>query len=136
MKSIKDQFYSAPTRVQDGVLFLLLEAAIYLAISFIDLKDGRSVSDFGTAASFAGELTIIVLIAVTGMGVLYGKLWGWIGSLIMSVVLMFVGCLFMLDIVPLTLVLSGLFYFIFGLISFCELVRKDFRVFCGFSAKE
>ena len=130
MTNLKDQFFSAPTRIQDGVLFIILEAAIYLTMAFVDLYHGHHVANFGAWPSFALEIVMIVILILCGLGILYGMKAGWIGSLIMSIVLMVIGTVFMLDLVELTLTLSGLFYFIFGAISFVELLRKDFRVYC------
>ncbi len=130
MANLKDQFYSAPTRIQDGVLFIILEAAIYLTMAFVDLFHDHHVANFSPALSFALVLVLIIVITLCGLGILYGMKEGWIGSLIMSIFLMVIGALFMLDVIELTLVLSGLFYFIFGAISFVELLRKDFRVYC------
>jgi len=50
---------------------------------------------------------------------------------IMSIFLIVIGALFMLDVIPLTLTLSGLFYFVFGVFSFIELMRHSFRKYCG-----
>ena len=133
MANLKDQFYSAPTRIQDGVLFIILEAAIYLTMSFVDLYQGHQVDELGVGLSFVLELVMIAAITLCGLGILYGMKAGWVGSLIMSIILMTIGCLFMFDIVELTLTLSGLFYYIFGAISFVELLRKDFRVYCKIS---
>ena len=134
MANLKDQFYSAPTRIQDGVLFIILEAAIYLTMSFVDVYHGYYVWKFSSGVSFLLDLAIIAAITLCGLGVLYRMKAGWIGSLILSIFLMVIGCLFMFDVItPLTLVLSGLFYFVFGAISFVELLRKDFRVYCGIS---
>jgi hypothetical protein len=47
---------------------------------------------------------------------------------------MVIGIMFMLDIItPLKLTLSGIFYFIFGAFGFGELMKKDFRNYCGIS---
>ena len=131
MVNLLDKYYAAPNRVQDGVLFILLEAAIYLAISFMDLIERRTVANFSTELSFALEILIIVLIVLCDLGILYQMKIAWVGSVIMSIFLMVIGCLFMLDIIKLTLVLSGLFYFVFGAITFVELMRHSFRKYCG-----
>ena len=131
MASLKEQYYSAPNRVQDGVLFLILEAGIYLAVSFIDVAQGRHVAIFGPVLSFILEIAVVVAITLCGLGILYRMKAGWIGSVMMSIFLMVIGTLFMLDVLELTLTLSGLFYFIFGAISFVELMRKSFRRYCG-----
>lgn len=136
MTDLKEKFKSAPTRIQDGVLFIILEAAIYLGVSFIDLAQGRYVSIFSPAVSFLLEIAVIVAIVLCGLGILYGMKIGWIGSILLSIFLMVIGVLFMLDILELTLTLSGLFYFIFGAISFAELLRKDFRRYFGLVVKE
>ena len=131
MANLIDQFYSAPTRIQDGVLFIVLEGAIYLVMAFVDLYHGNDVANFGAWLSFALELALIVILVLCGLGILYGMKAGWIGSLIMSIFLIAIGSVFMLGAVELSLTLSGLFYFIFGAISFVELLRKDFRTYCG-----
>ena len=133
MTNVIDQFYKAPTRIQDGVLFIVLEAAIYLTMAFVDLYHHHYVSIFNEYVSFILELVVIAAITLCGLGILYGMKEGWIGSLIMSIFLMVIGSLFMLDVLELTLTLSGLFYFIFGAISFVELLRKDFRAYCHIS---
>ena len=131
MTSLKEQFYSAPVKVQDGVLFIMLEGIVYLTMAFIDLYHEHDVAKLGPVVSFSLEIALIIALVLCGLGILYGMKAGWIGSLIMSIVLMVIGSLFMLDIIELTLTLSGLFYFIFGLISFVELLRHSFRKYCG-----
>ena len=131
MTELKEQYFSAPVKVQDGVLFILLEGAIYLVMSFIDLYHNHTVADFSPEVSFALELVLITALVLCGLGILYGMKAGWIGSVIMSIFLIVIGVLFMLDIIPLTLTLSGLFYFVFGVISFIELMRHSFRKYCG-----
>ena len=131
MANLKDQFYSAPTRIQDGVLFIILEAAIYLTMAFVDLFHDHHVANFSPALSFILVLVLIAVITLCGLGILYGMKAGWIGSVIMSIFLIVVGALFMLDVIPLTLTLSGLFYFVFGVITFVELMRHSFRKYCG-----
>ena len=131
MASLLEQYYKAPTKVQDGVLFIVLEGLIYLTMAFIDLFHRHYVADFSPEISFLLEIVLILILVLCGLGILYGMKAGWIGSLIMSIVLMVIGSLFMLDIIELTLTLSGLFYFIFGLISFVELLRHSFRKYCG-----
>ena len=131
MTEFKEQFFSAPVKVQDGVLFILLEGVVYLVMSFVDLFHEHDVGNLGPAISFALELLLITALILCGLGILYGMKAGWIGSVIMSIFLIVIGVLFMLDIIPLTLTLSGLFYFLFGLISFVELMRHSFRKYCG-----
>lgn len=131
MSGLIERFYAAPNRIQDGVLFLLLEAAIYLAISFFDLYHGNYVYTFSAGVSFLLEMAIIVSIILCGLGLLYGMKAGWIGSVILSVILMAIGIIFMVHNDCYTLTLSGLFYFIFGILTFIELMRKTFRRHCG-----
>jgi len=131
MTGLKEQFYSAPVKVQDGVLFIVLEGAVYLVMSFVDLYHGHDVAKLGPGISFALELMLITALVLCGLGILYGMKAGWIGSVIMSIFLIVIGALFMLDVIPLTLTLSGLFYFVFGVFSFIELMRHSFRKYCG-----
>jgi len=131
MTGLKEQFYSAPVKVQDGVLFIILEGAVYLVMSFVDLYHGHDVAKLGPGISFALELMLITALILCGLGILYGMKAGWIGSVIMSIFLIVIGALFMLDVIPLTLTLSGLFYFVFGVFSFIELMRHSFRKYCG-----
>ena len=131
MTELQEQYFSAPVKVQDGVLFIMLEGAIYLVMSFIDLYHEHTVANFSAEVSFALELVLITALVLCGLGILYGMKAGWIGSVIMSIFLIVIGALFMLDVIPLTLTLSGLFYFVFGIISFVELMRHSFRKFCG-----
>jgi hypothetical protein len=131
MTGLKEQFYSAPVKVQDGVLFIILEGAVYLVMSFVDLYHGHDVAKLGPGISFALELMLITALVLCGLGILYGMKAGWIGSVIMSIFLIVIGALFMLDVIPLTLTLSGLFYFVFGVFSFIELMRHSFRKYCG-----
>ena len=131
MTEIKEQYFSAPVKVQDGVLFLMLEGGIYLIMSFIDLYHEHTVADFSPEVSFFLELVLITALVLCGLGILYGMKAGWIGSVFVSIFLIVIGALFMLDIVPLTLTLSGLFYFVFGIITFIELTRHSFRKYCG-----
>ena len=131
MTSLKEQFYSAPVKVQDGVLFIILEGAVYLVMAFVDLFHGHDVAKLGPGISFALELVLIAALVLCGLGILYGMKAGWIGSVIMSIFLIVIGALFMLDVIPLTLTLSGLFYFVFGVFSFIELMRHSFRKYCG-----
>ena len=131
MTEIKDQYFSAPVKVQDGVLFIMLEGVIYLVMSFADLYHGHDVAKLGPGISFALELVFITALVLCGLGILYGMKAGWIGSVIMSIFLIVIGALFMLDVIPLTLTLSGLFYFVFGVFSFIELMRHSFRKYCG-----
>ena len=131
MANLIEQYYKAPTKVQDGVLFIMLEGAIYLVMSFVDLYHEHDVAKLGPELSFVLELVLITALVLCGLGILYGMKAGWIGSLVMSIVLMAIGSMFMLDKIELTLTLSGLFYFIFGLISFVELLRHSFRKWCG-----
>ena len=131
MTEIKEQYFSAPVKVQDGVLFIMLEGVIYLVMSFVDLYHDHDVANLGPALSFALELLLITALVLCGLGILYGMKAGWIGSVIVSIFLIVIGALFMLDVIPLTLTLSGLFYFVFGIISFVELMRHSFRKYCG-----
>ena len=131
MTSLKEQFYSAPVKVQDGVLFIILEGTVYLVMAFVDLFHGHDVAKLGPGISFALELVLIAALVLCGLGILYGMKAGWIGSVIMSIFLIVIGALFMLDVIPLTLTLSGLFYFVFGVFSFIELMRHSFRKYCG-----
>ena len=131
MTDLKDKYFSAPPKVQDGVLFILLEGAIYLTMSFVDLYHEHEVGDLGAELSFLLELVLITALVLCGLGILYGMKSGWIGSVILSIFLVIIGALFMLDVVPLTLTLSGLFYFVFGIITFIELMRHSFRKYCG-----
>ena len=131
MTNLIEQYYKAPTKVQDGVLFIMLEGLIYLTMSFVDLYHNHYVYDFSPVTSFILEIVLIAILVLCGLGILYGMKAGWIGSLVMSIVLMAIGSMFMLDKIELTLTLSGLFYFIFGLISFVELLRHSFRKWCG-----
>ena len=131
MTELKEQYFSAPVKVQDGVLFIMLEGAIYLVMSFIDLYHEHKVADLSPELSFLLELILITALVLCGLGILYGMKAGWIGSVIMSIFLIVIGALFMLDVIPLTLTLSGLFYFVFGIISFVELMRHSFRKYCG-----
>ena len=131
MTDLKEQYFSAPVKVQDGVLFIMLEGAVYLVMSFIDLYHEHDVANLGPEVSFALELALITALVLCGLGILYGMKAGWIGSVIMSVFLIVIGALFMLDVIPLTLTLSGLFYFVFGIFSFVELMRHSFRKYCG-----
>ena len=80
---------------------------------------------------FVIELAIIFAITLCGLGILYGMKIGWIGSVIMAVILIAISIVMMLDLVRSSLTLSGLFYFILGFISLIELIRKDFRSYCG-----
>ena len=131
MTGLKDQYYSAPPKVQDGVLFIMLEGIVYLTMAFIDLYHEHDVAKLGPAVSFSLEIALIIALVLCGLGILYGMKAGWIGSMIMAIFLMVIGALFMLDVIPLTLTLSGLFYFVFGFISFVELLRHSFRKYCG-----
>lgn len=133
MADLKEQFYKAPNRIQDGVLFLILEAAIYLTFSLFDIYENRTVWNFSAELSFIFELVIIFAITLCGLGVLYGMKAGWIGSMILAILMVVIGLILMFHVVESSLTLSGLFYFIFGVISIAELVRKDFRTFCGIS---
>lgn len=133
MADLKEQFYKAPNRIQDGVLFLILEAAIYLTFSLFDIYENRTVWNFSAELSFIFELVIIFAITLCGLGVLYGMKAGWIGSMILAILMVVIGLVLMFHVVESSLTLSGLFYFIFGVISIAELVRKDFRTFCGIS---
>ena len=134
MANLKDQFYNSPTRIQNGVLYILLEATIYTTMAFVDLYHGRYVWEFGPGVSFALEIGLIVAMILCGLGILYRMKIGWIGSIIFSIFLIAIGIMFMLDIItPLTLTLSGIFYFIFGAFGFGELMKKDFRSYCGIS---
>ena len=133
MADLKEQFYKAPNRIQDGVLFLILEAAIYLTFSLFDIYHNKTVWEFSSELSFILELTIIFAITLCGLGILYGMKAGWIGSMILAILMVIIGLILMFDVVQYTLTLSGLFYFIFGAISIAELLRKDFRTFCGIS---
>lgn len=135
MMNLLEQFYATPSRVQDGVLFLMLESSIYLIISFIDLYLGNEIDGLGTPISFAMQLSMVTAIALCGLGMLYRMRAGWIGSMVMSVVLISIGVVLMLHLVEYTVILSGLFYFIFGIISFLELTRKEFREYCGISRR-
>ena len=135
MANLKEQFFAAPNRIQDGVLYLILEAAICLTFALFDVYHEKNVwtNDWalGSEWCFVIELFIIFAITLCGLGILYGMKAGWIGSVVLAILLMVIGIVFMLDIVYRSLTLSGLFYFIFGAISLAELVRKDFRTFCG-----
>ena len=131
MADLKEQFYKAPNRIQDGVLFLILEAAIYLTFSLFDIYHNKTVWEFSSELSFVFELTIIFAITLCGLGILYGMKAGWIGSMILAILMSVIGLILMFHVVQSSLTLSGLFYFIFGVISIAELVRKDFRTFCG-----
>ena len=131
MTEIKEQYFSAPVKVQDGVLFIMLEGVIYLVMSFVDLYHDHDVANLGPALSFALELLLITALVLCGLGILYGMKAGWIGSMILAIILMAIGVVMILDLVSYSLTLSGLFYFIFGAISLAELVRKDFRSYCG-----
>ena len=131
MTELKEQYFSAPVKVQDGVLFIMLEGGVYLVMSFIDLYHKHTIADFSAEVSFALELVLITALVLCGLGILYGMKAGWIGSVIMSIFLIVIGALFMLDVIPLTLTLSGLFYFVFGIFSFIELMRHSFRKYCG-----
>lgn len=131
MANLKEQFYKAPNRIQDGVLFLILEAAIYLTFSLFDIYENKTVWEFSAELSFIFELVIIFAITLCGLGVLYGMKAGWIGSMILAILMTVIGLVLMFHVVQSSLTLSGLFYFIFGVISIAELVRKDFRTFCG-----
>ena len=131
MADLKEQFYKAPNRIQDGVLFLILEAAIYLTFSLFDIYENKTVWEFSAELSFIFELVIIFAITLCGLGVLYGMKAGWIGSMILAILMTVIGLILMFHVVQSSLTLSGLFYFIFGVISIAELVRKDFRTFCG-----
>ena len=133
MANLKEQFYKSPSRIQDGVLYILLEAAIYLTMACVDLYHNHYVANFSPGLTFALEIALIIALVLCGLGILYGMKEGWIGSMIMAIFMMVIGSLFMLDILKLTLTLSGLFYFIFGAIGFAELIRKDFRIYCGIS---
>ncbi len=133
MADLKEQFYKAPNRIQDGVLFLILEAAIYLTFSLFDIYENKTVWEFSAELSFIFELVIIFAITLCGLGVLYGMKAGWIGSMILAILMVVIGLILMFHVVESSLTLSGLFYFIFGVISIAELVRKDFRTFCGIS---
>ena len=133
MANLKEQFYKAPNRIQDGVLFLILEAAIYLTFSLFDIYENKTVWEFSAELSFIFELVIIFAITLCGLGVLYGMKAGWIGSMILAILMTVIGLVLMFHVVQSSLTLSGLFYFIFGVISIAELVRKDFRTFCGIS---
>ena len=135
MANLKEQFYASPNRIQDGVLYIILEGAIYLTMACVDFYHKHYVANFSPVLTFILEIGLIIALVLCGLGILYGMKAGWVGSMIMSIFLMVIGALFMLDVIPLTLTLSGLFYFIFGAISFAELVRKDFRVYCGISKK-
>lgn len=131
LKDVKEQFFNAPVKVQDGVLFILLEGVIYLVMSFVDLYHEHDVGNLGPGLSFAFELLLITALILCGLGILYGMKAGWIGSVILSIFLIVIGALFMCDVIPLTLTLSGLFYFVFGVITFVELMRHSFRKYCG-----
>ena len=131
MANLKDQFCASPSRIQDGVLYIILEAAIYLTMAFVDLYHGHYVANFSPTLTFVLEILLIIAMVLCGLGILYGMRAGWVGSMVMSIFLMVIGSLFMLDVIKLTLTLSGLFYFIFGAIAFAELVRKEFRTYCG-----
>ena len=131
MTELKEQYFSAPVKVQDGVLFLMLEGAIYLVMSFVDLYHEHTVAGFNAEVSFALELILITAWVLCGLGILYGMKAGWIGGIVMSIFLIVIGVLFMLDVIPLTLTLTGIFYFVFGIISLIELMRHSFRKHCG-----
>ena len=135
MANLKEQFFAAPNRIQDGVLYLILEAAICLTFALFDVYHNKNIwTDDWTLNSewcFVVGLVIIFAITLCGLGILYGMKAGWIGSVVMAIVVMAVGLVLMFDLVYSSLTLSGLFYFIFGAISIAELVRKDFRTFCG-----
>lgn len=135
MADLKEQFYKAPNRIQDGVLYLILEAAICLTFALFDVYHERYVwtNDWTLSSEwcFVIGLTIIFAITLCGLGILYGMKAGWIGSMILAIILMAIGIVMILDLVSYSLTLSGLFYFIFGAISLAELVRKDFRSYCG-----
>ena len=131
MANLKEQFYASPSRIQDGVLYIILEGAIYLTMAFVDLYHNHYVANFSPGLTFALEIALIIVMVLCGLGILYGLKAGWIGSMVMSIFLIVIGALFMLDVIKLTLTLSGLFYFIFGAIAFAELVRKEFRTYCG-----
>ena len=131
MTDLLEKYFSAPVKVQDGVLFIMLEGAIYLVMSFVDLYHEHDVAKLGPELSFVLELVLITALVLCGLGILYGMRAGWIGSVILSIFLIVIGALFMLDVIPLTLTLSGLFYFVFGIISFAELMRHSFRKYCG-----
>ena len=135
MANLKEQFFAAPNRIQDGVLYLILEAAICLTFALFDVYHEKCIwtNDWTMNSEwcFVIELAIIFAITLCGLGILYGMKAGWIGSVVLAILLMVIGIVFMLDIVYRSLTLSGLFYFIFGAISLAELVRKDFRTFCG-----
>ena len=127
-----DQFNSSPRHIQNGVLYILLEATIMITMAFVDLYHGRYVWEFGPGVSFAIEMILIVAMILCGLGILYKMRVGWIGSIIFSIFLIVVGIMFMLDIItPLTLTLSGIFYFIFGAFGFGELMKREFREYCG-----
>ena len=135
MANLKEQFFAAPNRIQDGVLYLILEAAICLTFALFDVYHGKNVwtSSWTIDPEWCFVIGLFIIFAITlcGLGILYGMKAGWIGSVVFAIILMAIGIVFMLDIVYRSLTLSGLFYFIFGAISLAELVRKDFRTFCG-----
>ena len=80
MTSLKEQFYSAPVKVQDGVLFIILEGAVYLVMAFVDLFHGHDVAKLGPGISFALELVLIAALVLCGLGILYGMKAGWMSS--------------------------------------------------------
>ena len=55
-----NQFNSSPRHIQNGVLYILLEATIMITMAFVDLYHGRYVWEFGPGASFAIEMILIV----------------------------------------------------------------------------
>ena len=135
MADLKEQFYAAPNRIQDGVLYLILEAAICLTFALIDVYHEHTVwtKDWTLSSEWCFVIGLVMIFAITlcGLGILYGMKAGWIGSVILAIILIAFSMTFMFDIVSYNLTLSGLFYFIFGLISLFELIRKDFRSYCG-----
>ena len=135
MTNLKDQFYKASNRIQDGVLYLILEAAICLTFALFDVYHDKYIwtQDWSLGPEWCFVIRLLIIFAITlcGLGILYGMKAGWVGSVIMAIVLMAIGIMLMLDLVYSSLTLSGLFYFIFGAIALAELVRKDFRIFCG-----
>ena len=137
MANLKEQFFAAPNRIQDGVLYLILEAAICLTFALFDVYHGKCIwtNDWTMNSEwcFVIELGIIFAITLCGLGILYGMKIGWIGSMVMAIILIAISVFMMFDLVRSSLTLSGLFYFILGFISLLELIRKDFRTFCGIS---
>ena len=67
MANLKEQFFAAPNRIQDGVLYLILEAAICLTFALFDVYHGKCIwtNDWTMNSEWCFVIGLGIIFAIT-----------------------------------------------------------------------